>query len=141
MVEQSDRAPLLDWEEIPPPDPNRAGQPPPQPPRVEDTTAEKSSAVTQTRTGTAAGPGWSCTPAAAVVTCSPRRNTAAVAASRGGSPVRQRTELSGRGCDRTQPLGADLNVSFPGLTVRDQWEEKDQIVAVFVVTFDTRSGK
>lgn len=142
MVEQSDRAPLLDWEEIPPPDPNQAAQPPPQPPREEGNAAEKSSAGTHTPTTTAAGAGWSSTPITAVVTCSPTRNTTtAVAVSRGGSPIRQRTELSGRGSDHSQPVGTDRNASFPGLTARDQWEEKDQIVAVFVVTFDTRSGK
>lgn len=144
MVEQSDRAPLLDWEEIPPPDPNQASQPPPQPPREEDEAAEKSSqpAGRRTPTGTAAGTtGWSSTTTNTtdtIITCSPTRSVTAVVASGDGSPRRPRTELSA--WDRPEPVGTDRNVPFPGLSVRDQWEEKDQIVAVFVVTFDTRSG-
>uniref|UniRef100_A0AAQ6A9E3 DENN domain-containing protein 11 n=1 Tax=Amphiprion ocellaris TaxID=80972 RepID=A0AAQ6A9E3_AMPOC len=141
MVEQSDRAPLLDWEEIPPPDPNQASQPPP---REEDAAAEKSSqpAGRRTPTGAAAGTtGWSSTTTNTtdtIITCSPTRSlTAVVASGDAGSPRRPRTELSA--WDRPEPLGTDRGVPFPGL-VRDQWEEKDQIVAVFVVTFDTRSG-
>uniref|UniRef100_A0AAX7V4C3 DENN domain-containing protein 11 n=1 Tax=Astatotilapia calliptera TaxID=8154 RepID=A0AAX7V4C3_ASTCA len=138
MVEQSDRAPLLDWEEIPPPDPNQAAQPTPQPPREEDSAAEKSAP-----TDTAAGTGWSSSTTIDATTIiippGPTRNvTAAVVVKGDGSPGR--TELSGHGWDRPQPLGTDRNAPFPGLSVKDQWEEKDQIVAVFVVTFDTRSG-
>uniref|UniRef100_A0A3B3VJN1 DENN domain-containing protein 11 n=1 Tax=Poecilia latipinna TaxID=48699 RepID=A0A3B3VJN1_9TELE len=91
MVEQSDRAPLLDWEEIPP------------------------GAVTAVPTA---------------VTYSPTRNITAVVVSRDKPP--------GCGFARQQPPGSTL--PFPGVTARGQWEEKDQIVAVFVVTFDTRSG-
>lgn len=148
MVEQSDRAPLLDWEEIPPPDPNQAAQPQTQPPREEDSTAEKSAPK-----GTAAGTGWSssgsssttatidvsATTTTPIITPSATQNVTAVVVKGDGSPGR--TELSGHGWDRPQPLGTDRNVPFPGLSVRDQWEEKDQIVAVFVVTFDTRSGE
>lgn len=139
MVEQSDRAPLLDWEEIPPPDPNQAAQPTPQPPREEDSAAEKSAP-----TDTAAGTGWSSSTTIDATTIiippGPTRNvTAAVVVKGDGSPGR--TELSGHGWDRPQPLGTDRNAPFPGLSVKDQWEEKDQIVAVFVVTFDTRSGE
>lgn len=149
MVKQSDRAPLLDWEEIPPPYPNQAAPPPPPPPpppREEDAAAEKSwqPAGRRTPTGTAAGTGWrtNSSTAATTITCSPTtKSVTAVVASRNGSPGRPRTELSGHRWDRPEPLGTDRNVLFPGLSVRDQWEEKDQIVAVFVVTFDTRSGK
>lgn len=135
MVKQSDRAPLLDWEEIPPPDPNQAAQPPPSAPREEDALPEKSSQPAGRRlpTGTAAGTGWSSSTTA--ITYSPTKSLTAVVARGDGSSGRPRTVLCG------QPLGTDRNVPFPGLSVRDQWEEKDQIVAVFVVTFDTRSGK
>lgn len=128
MVKQSDRAPLLDWEEIPPRDPNQAASLPPSPPQKGDAPPQESS---QPPTGTAAGTGWSSTTTA--ITCSPAKNVTAVVARGHESPGRPRTVL----CE--QPLGKDRNV--PGLSVRDQWEEKDQIVAVFVVTFDTRSGK
>uniref|UniRef100_A0A3Q3VKI1 DENN domain-containing protein 11 n=1 Tax=Mola mola TaxID=94237 RepID=A0A3Q3VKI1_MOLML len=132
MVKQSDRAPLLDWEEIPPPDPN---QPPPSAPREDDALPEKTLQPPgrHTATGTAAGTGWSSGTTTAI-TCSPKRNVTAVVARGDGSPGRPRTVLCG------QTLGTDRSVLFPGLSVRDQWEEKDQIVAVFVVTFDTRSG-
>ncbi|XP_076588794.1 DENN domain-containing protein 11 [Chaetodon auriga] len=142
MVKQSDRAPLLDWEEIPPPDPNQAAPPPPSPPRQEDAPPEKSSQPVGRRTPTAAGTGWSSSgnTTTTVITCSPTKSLTAVVISGDGSPSRPRTVLSGHGWDRPQPLGIDRDVPFPGLSVRDQWEEKDQIVAVFVVTFDTRSG-
>lgn len=124
MVEQSDRAPLLDWEEIPPPDPNQAAQPPP-PEEKGSTEAEKSSQPAGRH---------HLPPATAVstaVTYSPTRNVTAVVVSRDRSL--QPARVSGFGLDR--------NLPFPCVPPRDQWEEKDQIVAVFVVTFDTRSGK
>ncbi|KAK5601177.1 DENN domain-containing protein 11 [Crenichthys baileyi] len=146
MVEQSDRAPLLDWEEIPPPDPNQAAQPPPEPQREEGTAAAGKTSHPSGRltpTCTASGTGWSrssCTvtstnPITAVptaVTYSPSRNITAVVVSR--------DKPSGCGFGRPEPVGTDRSYPFPGITARDQWEEKDQIVAVFVVTFDTRSG-
>ncbi|KAF3689085.1 Protein LCHN [Channa argus] len=140
MVEQSDRAPLLDWEEIPTPDPNQAAPPPPPPPSEEDAPPQKSSQTGGRRTGTgiAAGTGWSSS--STTTTCSPTRSVTAVVASGDGSSGRPRTELLGPAWIRPEPLGSDRNVPFSGLSVRDQWEEKDQIVAVFVVTFDTRSG-
>lgn len=141
MVEQSDRAPLLDWEEIPPPDPNQAAQTPPQP--EEDGAAEKSSQPAGRRSppGTAAGTGWSSSGTSTTInitSCSPTRSLTAVVASGDRSPGRTRTELSG--WVRPDPFATNFTVPFPGLSARDQWEEKDQIVAVFVVTFDTRSG-
>ncbi|XP_029378512.1 DENN domain-containing protein 11 [Echeneis naucrates] len=137
MVKQSDRAPLLDWEEIPPPDPNQMGPPPPsEPPRKEDPPAEKSSEPTDT----AAGPGRSTDKSPATITCSPSGSVTAVVASRDGSRGRPLTHHRGPGRTRPEPVGSDRTVPFPGLSVRDQWEEKDQIVSVFVVTFDTRSG-
>lgn len=143
MVKQSDRAPLLDWEEIPPPDPNQAAPPPPAPPREDDVPPEKSSQPVgrRTPTGTAAVTGWSSGTTTTAITCSPTKSLTAVIASGDGSPGRPRTVLCGHGWDRPHTLGTDRHVPFPGLSVRDQWEEKDQIVAVFVVTFDTRSGK
>ncbi|XP_054896574.1 LOW QUALITY PROTEIN: DENN domain-containing protein 11-like [Poeciliopsis prolifica] len=129
MVEQSDRAPLLDCEEIPPPDPNRAARPPPEPQRQDDTAAADKWTPTS-------GSGWSGAVPAAVptvptaVTYSPTRNITAVVVSR--------DKPAGGGFTRPQPPGSSL--PFPGVTARGQWEEKDQIVAVFVVTFDTRSG-
>nr|XP_019959153.1 PREDICTED: protein LCHN-like [Paralichthys olivaceus] len=133
MVKQSDRAPLLDWEEIPPPpDPSQAGPLQP-PPLTEDAPAGKSS---QAAGGIAAGPGWSTT---TKTVCSPPKAVTAVVAVGDRSPGRPLTDIRAPGWTRPEPLGADRRVPFPGLSVRDQWEEKDQIVAVFVVTFDTRS--
>ncbi|XP_075875288.1 DENN domain-containing protein 11 [Nelusetta ayraudi] len=140
MVKQSDRAPLLDWEEIPPPDPNQACPPPAQPPpaslpRDEDAPPRKKSSQASGRraaTDALAGTGWSSKSTA--ITCTPAKCGTAVVAGGNGGSGRPQTVLCG------QPLGRDRAVPFPGLLVRDQWEEKDQIVAVFVVTFDTRSG-
>lgn len=146
MVEQSDQAPLLDWEEIPTSDPSQAAPPPPAPRREKDAPAEKSSQTAGRRpqTDTAAGTGWSSSSSStatttAIITCSPTESGTAVVASRDRSPGRPQTELSG--WNRPEPVGTGRNVPFSGLSARDQWEEKDQIVSVFVVTFDTRSGK
>lgn len=147
MVEQSDRAPLLDWEDIPTSDPNQAAPSPPAPPREEDAPAEKSSqtAGRQPPTSAAAGTGWSgtttTTSPAATITCSPTRSVTAVVGGGDINPVRPKSELTGHRWTRPEPVGTARNVPFSGLSARDQWEEKDQIVAVFVVTFDTRSGK
>lgn len=141
MVKQSDRAPLLDWEEIPPPDPNQACPPPAQPPPVslprdEDAPPRKKSSQASGRraaTDALTGTGWSSKSTA--IACTPAKCGTAVVARGDGGSGRPQTVLCG------QPLGRDRAVPFPGLLVRDQWEEKDQIVAVFVVTFDTRSGR
>lgn len=141
MVKQSDRAPLLDWEEIPPPDPNQACPPPALPPPVslprdEDAPPRKKSSQASGRraaTDALTGTGWSSKSTA--ITCTPAKCGTAVVARGDGGSGRPQTVLCG------QPLGRDRAVPFPGLLVRDQWEEKDQIVAVFVVTFDTRSGR
>ncbi|KAM3869917.1 DENN domain-containing protein 11 [Diretmus argenteus] len=132
MVEQSDRAPLLDWEEIPPAEPSQADPPPPG---KADALAGKSSPPDgRAPGGTAPGTGRSSTTATTITsTTSLTRgpSVTAVVASGDGSPARPRAEHHGPGWDHH---------TYPGLSVRDQWEEKDQIVAVFVVTFDTRSG-
>ncbi|KAM6945938.1 DENN domain-containing protein 11 [Aplochiton taeniatus] len=120
MVEQSDRAPLLDWEEIPPAGPNQAV---PSSPVKENVTEASLPLDSRTRGGTAAsdivlratGPG---APASVPV-------------------VTNRNVSPGPGWDIRSPI----DNMFPGLSVKPcQWEEKDQIVSVFVVTFDTRSG-
>ncbi|KAF7654382.1 hypothetical protein LDENG_00070500 [Lucifuga dentata] len=129
MVEHADRAPLLDWEEIPSSDPNQT-----VPPSQEADAPKSSQPAAPTQTGTAAGSGWSST-----TITSPTKTVSAVIPS-GNSSARPRTEHPGPGRDLHKAIGADCTVTFSGLSVRDQWEEKDQIVAVFVVTFDTRSG-
>uniref|UniRef100_A0A3P8USL4 DENN domain-containing protein 11 n=1 Tax=Cynoglossus semilaevis TaxID=244447 RepID=A0A3P8USL4_CYNSE len=118
MVEKSDRAPLLDWEEIPPSDPNQAAPPPP----LAADTVVGTTAVTSS-------------------TCSPCRNVTADVGSGVGSSARPWTDLRGQGWTRPEAVGIDRHVPYHGsLSARDQWAEKDQIVAVFVVTFDPRSG-
>lgn len=133
MVKQSDRAPLLDWEEIPPADASQAAQQqqqqhPPLPPSREEKVAPKSSQPPGRRPAavTVAGTGWS-----AAVTRGPESSATAADRSGNGSPGRPRAE----------PPGPGRGALFPGLSSRGQWEEKDQIVAVFVVTFGTRSGE
>jgi len=131
MVKQSDRAPLLDWEEIPAPGPNPAA---PQQQQLPSGAADdKKSSQPPGRhkpKRIAAGTGWRTSggTAATTFTRSPTGSLTAGVARGNGSPGRPRTEALG------------THVPFPGLSTRDQWEEKDQIVSVFVVTFDTRSG-
>uniref|UniRef100_A0A4W5RFS2 DENN domain-containing protein 11 n=1 Tax=Hucho hucho TaxID=62062 RepID=A0A4W5RFS2_9TELE len=113
MVKQSDRAPLLDREEISP---------------AELTQAEhgwESSLPDGCSQGiTAPGIGWSTISGGpATVTAVPSLN---------GSPSPDRTGP----WDVPSPIKSD-----PGISLKERvgWEEKDQIVSVFVVTFDTRS--
>lgn len=125
MVEQSDRAPLLDWEE----EVARAEQTPAGP-------AAHSGDTEPTARGppgkTAANNIWS--------------------ASAGGAG--SVTAVTGRGrSTRPGPEGdayasgtdEEGDCAFPGTSIKTRavpgWEEKDQIVSVFVVTFDTRSGE
>lgn len=141
MVEQSDRAPLLDWEEIPPPDPNHqaAQPPPPSPPPLPPEPEERSTEAEKTSHPAGRRLPPPATAVSTAVTYSPSRNVTAVVVSRDRSL--QPAELSGFGWDRPEFFGTDRHLPFPCVTARDQWDEKDQIVAVFVVTFDTRSGK
>lgn len=138
MVEQSDQAPLLDWEEIPRPDPTKPDSPPLE---KQDAATEKSSqAAGRTPASIAANNGWSSRGADSTVTCSSKKAGTAVGS---GEESLGRPLAEPRGHRRDHPgyRGTDRkDVPFPVLALRDQWEEKDQIVAVFVVTFDTRSG-
>lgn len=103
MGERSDRAPLLDWEEVP-----AAERPEPGAP-------DRLSSPSNSRAS--AGPGGpdGC----------------------GAPPV-----IS----EETPDAGIGEHQSDPGAAVEPledrmvRWEEKDQIVSVFVVTFNTRSG-
>ncbi|XP_047246289.1 DENN domain-containing protein 11-like isoform X2 [Girardinichthys multiradiatus] len=133
MVERSDRAPLLDWEEIPsaekPGDEAPAGSP------VEERLSSPSSSR-----GTAgcAGFGWSSGPGGPTFSsrsdadgCSapPATSSAPPAAPERALPPDKEEHLSDSGT---------REVSLEDRMVK--WEEKDQIVSVFVVTFNTRTG-
>ncbi|XP_026783539.1 DENN domain-containing protein 11 isoform X2 [Pangasianodon hypophthalmus] len=127
MVEQSDRAPLLDWEE----EVGRAEPSPamPAPHSGGFLATDPPDRCPPSKNG--ANPGWSASPG-------------------GGGSV---TAVKGRGrSTRPGPEGdayasgtdEEGDCAFPGPSIKTRavqgWEEKDQIVAVFVVTFDTRSG-
>ncbi|XP_007256034.3 DENN domain-containing protein 11 isoform X1 [Astyanax mexicanus] len=127
MVEQSDRAPLLDWEEVPP------GQPPPSGPSLEPADSVGSDPQRCRPQGwEGAGLGWPSSPGA------PGGGTAV----RSTSPRSPSTQAGPEGDAGATDEEGDC--AFTGLSVKErrvtEWEEKDQIVAVFVVTFDTRSG-
>ncbi|XP_006633763.2 DENN domain-containing protein 11 [Lepisosteus oculatus] len=129
MVEQSDRAPLLDWEETP------AAEPGPAAPQ--DKVPEPSPASCRALGSTAPGTGWST---------SPGGPAAGAAAVRGEADSEVGAVHRGPCWDALSPVRE--SPTYPdwesGIAVKNQrapnWEEKDQIVAVFVVTFDTRSG-
>lgn len=126
MVEQSDRAPLLDWEEIQPVDPTQAF---PSTSPVKKNSSETCTPVRRAPSNVV--PGTEGTASSG--------GLASAAVNNGDvSPPR---DISGPEWDVPSP--ADSDHMFPGISVQDrvtEWEEKDQIVAVFVVTFDTRSG-
>nr|XP_046153367.1 DENN domain-containing protein 11-like [Oncorhynchus gorbuscha]XP_046153368.1 DENN domain-containing protein 11-like [Oncorhynchus gorbuscha]XP_046153369.1 DENN domain-containing protein 11-like [Oncorhynchus gorbuscha] len=131
MVEKSDRAPLLDFEEVPP-----AEKPVPTPEQEKDVKGP-SPANNRALGCTAPGIGWSTSPGG------PGSFTSAVSSID--------TSLSSRSTAPTpaewdaQCLDKDDHTPAPGQgevphNIMVKWEEKDPIVAVFVVTFDTRSG-
>lgn len=123
MVEQSDRAPLLDWEEIPP--------------------AELAPSVPSSDTSDSLQSGLSSYPTEATVGADITLNTSPTSPSTVAAVHSPHKQHSGPGGDAPAE-DEPGDCAFHGLSVRDRritgWEEKDQIVAVFVVTFDTRSG-
>lgn len=137
MVERSDRAPLLDWEEVP-----SAEKPSGATPAAAAHSKDRLGSPSNSRAlsgCSAPGFGWSSGP---------------------GGPTPSRSVSGSDGCSTppmtsSNPVGTDegmrpdeeehLSDSGPGeLSLEDRmvkWEEKDQIVSVFVVTFNTRSGE
>lgn len=129
MVEQSDRAPLLDWEE-------EVGRAEPIP-AVPAAPLNSGFLATEPKDG--------CPP------CKDGANNDWSASHGGVDSVtavqgRSRSTRPGPGWD-AYASGTDEegDCAFPGASIKSRpvpgWEEKDQIVAVFVVTFDTRSGE
>lgn len=116
MVERSDRAPLLDWEEVP------SGTSPAAD-HVKDRLSSPSNSRSSSGCSAPAFGGWS-------------------GGAGGPAPGRD-------GCDAAPATGSDAEQHLSDSGPREapledrmvKWEEKDQIVSVFVVTFNTRSGK
>lgn len=121
MVERSDRAPLLDWEEVPSAEKDRQSSP------------SNSRALSGSPSP---GFGWSSSPGGPTPTPSADGCSAPPATS--STPV--------AGTDETLHPDKEGHPSDSGpreVLLEDRmvkWEEKDQIVSVFVVTFNTRSG-
>ena len=135
MGERSDRAPLLDWEESPSAEkPGGAAPAAPQPeerqPSPRDGRVIKGCS--------APGFGWSSGPGGPAP-------SGAVSGSEGCSPP---PSTSGDPAGEDGRIRPDQEERPPGSAPRElslqermvKWEEKDQIVSVFVVTFNTRSG-
>ncbi|XP_056133162.1 DENN domain-containing protein 11-like [Lampris incognitus] len=119
MVERSDRAPLLDWEEVPAA----------EKPDIAHESDRLSSPSNSRAIGcTAPAFGWSASPGG------PRS-----VSDEDGSGAPPATSVTPTGADVAD---ADQHPSDagPGEDRMVKWEEKDQIVSVFVVTFNTRSG-
>ncbi|XP_041111415.1 DENN domain-containing protein 11-like isoform X2 [Polyodon spathula] len=136
MVKQPDRAPLLEWEEIPADTP--ASAPPPE------RGSESSPANCRALGSTAPGTGWSTSPGGPAVFSSAAVSGEADSAAAASTE----TVRVGPCWDAHSPVNGEYRLSgwetgIPekslATSVRE-WEEKDQIVAVFIVTFDTRSG-
>ena len=133
MVERSDRAPLLDWEEVEAPTPEKPAS------ERQGSCSPPISGSTRALGYTAPGFGWSTSPGG------PR--SLVVAETDGGGDAPPSTSSADAAAPRP---AADADEHPSGLGPGDvslvdgggvvQWEEKDQIVSVFVVTFNTRSG-
>lgn len=134
MVERSDRAPLLDWEEVP--STEKLGGAAPAPAPVKDRLSSPSNSRALTAC-TEPGFGWSSSPGGPsrsvlnVDGCgAPPATTSLPAATDQGLRPDTEQHLSDSG-----PSDGSLEDTMV------KWEEKDQIVSVFVVTFNTRSGE
>lgn len=128
MMERSDRAPLLDWEEVPPAEkPEEAA-----PPTAHASERLSSPSSNRGSSGcTATGFGWSSGPGGPVPSRSDACNaTPVVPCTQAGRDDEAAEQHSDGGS--TEAFVEDRMV---------KWEEKDQIVSVFVVTFNTRTGE
>ncbi|CAK6949745.1 DENN domain-containing protein 11-like [Scomber scombrus] len=123
MVERSDRAPLLDWEEVPSAEKDRQSSP------------SNSRALSGSPSP---GFGWSSCPGGPTPTPTPSADGCSAPPATSSTPV--------AGTDETLHPDKEGHPSDSGpreVLLEDRmvkWEEKDQIVSVFVVTFNTRSG-
>ncbi|KAL7370586.1 hypothetical protein ABVT39_004894 [Epinephelus coioides] len=126
MVERSDRAPLLDWEEVP--SAEKPGGAAPAVPHAKDRLASPSNSRV----------GWSGSPGGPT----PSRSVS----NADGCSAPPATSSIPAGKDEALRPDSEEHLSDPGsreVSLEDRmvkWEEKDQIVSVFVVTFNTRSG-
>lgn len=131
MVERSDRAPLLDWEEVPPAEKPVGAAPP--------AAHAKDGLSSPSNNQTPSGFGWSSDPGGLTTSRSVSNADACVT-----TPATSRTPA---GKDEAVRPGTETHHPFSGW--RDallenravKWEERDQIVSVFVVTFNTRTGE
>lgn len=127
MVERSDRAPLLDWEEVP-----SAEQPGAKDRAPSPAGGRASPGCSAPGFGWSSGPGGPA-PGRSVSGadgCSAPPATSSSPAAEDEAPRPDAEERPPDSGSREAPL-EDRMV---------KWEEKDQIVSVFVVTFNTRSG-
>lgn len=134
MVERSDRAPLLDWEEVP-----SVEKPEVEPAAVQAKDRLASPTNSRASSGSSApGSGWSSGPGG------PAPSRSVSNADGCGAPPA--TSITQTGTDEALHPDKVEHLSDSGpreVPLEDRmvkWEEKDQIVSVFVVTFNTRSG-
>ena len=131
MVERSDRAPLLDWEEVPPPEkPEEAGDDREKPPA--------SPSSSRALGCSAPGFGWSTSPGGPKSVCIDTGGGGSALPATSITPAAPDAPL----CPDADDPPSDSTPEELSLESRMvKWEEKDQIVSVFVVTFNTRSGE
>lgn len=135
MVERSDRAPLLDWEEVPSAEKPGGAAPPVA--HVKDRLSSPSNSRASLGCS-APGFGWSSgpggpTPSRSVSNADGCSAPPATSSTPAGKDEALRPDVE----EHPSDLGS-REVSLEDRMVK--WEEKDQIVSVFVVTFNTRSG-
>lgn len=119
MVERSDRAPLLDWEEVPSAE-KPGGEAPPDGPSSPSGGRALSVCPGFGRSSGLGGP-------------APSADGCGAPPATSGAPA---------AADEASPPDKEAHLSDVGARDRMvKWEEKDQIVSVFVVTFNTRTGE
>lgn len=131
MVERSDRAPLLDWEEVP------SAEKPEGPVPAKDRLSSPSNSRVPAGCS-APGFGWSSGPGGPSPSRSVSNADGCSAPPATSSDPAGKDEALHPDTEEHLPDSESRNVTLEDRMVK--WEEKDQIVSVFVVTFNTRSG-
>ncbi|KAM6961997.1 DENN domain-containing protein 11-like [Tautogolabrus adspersus] len=135
MVERSDRAPLLDWEEVP-----SAEKPEGEAPATANAKERLSSPSNSRAPSVCSSPafGWNSGPGG------PTPSKSVSNADGCSAPPATSSDPAGKDealhPDTEEHLSDSESMMVPLEDRMVKWEEKDQIVSVFVVTFNTRSG-
>lgn len=136
MVERSDRAPLLDWEEVPPAEKPVGAAPPAA--HAKDRLSSPSNNHPSSGCSPS-GFGWSSDPGGLTTSRSVSNADACITTPTTSRTPAVKDEALRPGTEKHHQYAGWRDALLENRVVK--WEERDQIVSVFVVTFNTRTGE